>query len=130
MDLVLRKELEKRDMKQVDLARALDVPPSTVSDWTRNNEKKAPQQYINVSRADQIANYLELPLEYLLFGTKQDQSNTKELLEQEKMLRTMAEMEKNELLRINEEQKREIEYLKSKQLSLFSDDEIRDPVAI
>jgi transcriptional regulator with XRE-family HTH domain len=57
--------LKAHDMKRVDLARALNIAPSTINSWyARGTDKIKLQVLIDIS------NYFNVSLEYLINGSK------------------------------------------------------------
>lgn len=65
--------LQKRGMRQVDLARALDLPPSLINHYVKGNSMP------NIETAVKLAQVLQVPVEWL-FGLEDDTLNQSSFL--------------------------------------------------
>lgn len=73
---IIKKELLKQNKQQKDLAKYIGIPTATVHSWTKGSNPK-------VEHLIKIAEFLNVSLDYLLTGEKQNtvQEETTELVE-------------------------------------------------
>jgi transcriptional regulator with XRE-family HTH domain len=87
IDAVLRRLIEERDLKQTEIAKAINMAQSTLHDWTYG---RAPRDLESVKA---LANYFNVSFEYLVFGTKQDQDELKKKIERLEFENAMIKLE-------------------------------------
>lgn len=73
-------EMEFLNVSKADLSRAIDVPDSTIRSWFKKNTVPA------ADTALRIARFLDVPLEYLIDGTRPAEKKTPYLSEYDKTL--------------------------------------------
>lgn len=84
--IVLKRLLEKKDLKQSDVAKHVGLPQSTFHDWMTGRSPR------DLGFVKKIADYFDVEFEYMVFGNKEDR-------ELEKAYRRKLEFE-NALLKL------------------------------
>lgn len=64
---ILTSLLKSHNMTRSDLARAIDVPPSTINSWYARGAEK-----VSIKILQKIANYFHVSMEYLINGRDVD----------------------------------------------------------
>lgn len=62
---ILKSLLHENDITAAKLARATGVPPQTINNWLSGQEPR------NLSHLKTIADYFDVSVDYLVYGTKQ-----------------------------------------------------------
>lgn len=96
IDIVLRRLIEKKDLKQSEVARAIGMAQSTFHDWTYG---RIPRDLKTVKK---LAEFFNVSFEYMVFGTKQDQDHLKERCERLEFENAMIKLQAQKQLDIFE----------------------------
>lgn len=62
---ILKNLLYEKDISAAKLARATGVPPQTINNWLSGQEPR------NLTQLKKVADYFEITVDYLVYGTKQ-----------------------------------------------------------
>lgn len=98
IDIVLRRLIEAKDLKQTDIARAIGMAQSTFHDWTYG---RIPRDLKTVKK---LANYFGVSFEYMVFGIKQDQDELKNRVDKLELENAMIKLETQSQLNLFENQ--------------------------
>lgn len=93
---VLKRLLEKKEMRQSDLANAVGLPQSTFHDWVNG---RSPRDLVFVRK---IAEFFNVTFEYMVFGTKTDQEKMAAYVRKLEFENAMLKLEQNKQLNIFE----------------------------
>jgi len=93
---VLKRLLDKKEMRQSDLANAVGLPQSTFHDWVNGRSPR------DLSFVKKISQFFNVTFEYMIFGTKTDQEKMAAYVRKLEFENAMLKLEQNKQLNIFE----------------------------
>lgn len=104
---VLKRLLEKKEMRQSDLANAVGLPQSTFHDWVNGRSPR------DLGFVKKIADFFNVTFEYMIFGTKTDQEKMGAYIRKLEFENAMLKLEQDKQLNIFETKEQALERIQS-----------------
>jgi len=101
--IVLKRILDKKNMKQTEVADAIGMPQSTFHDWMTG---RSPRDLATVKK---IADYFHVEFEYMVFGTKNDQQEMEAKIRRLEFESALLKLEQNKQMSLFETREEAIE---------------------
>ena len=87
INVVLQKQMDRKDKTQAEVSRILGIPASTLHDWTAG---RIPRRLGQVKK---LADFFKVSFEFMCFGSQTDQEETIDKLRKELMELAILERE-------------------------------------
>lgn len=96
IDIIIRKIIQRKDLNQSVVAKAVGMAPSTFHDWTYGRVPR------DLSTVYKLAKFFGVSFEYLVFGEAEDQVELRERLSRLEMENAMMRLERENQMNLFE----------------------------